>query len=114
MGSEEGMPQIIRGRQTRPNPDVASPCDYWHVTITIPYLDSIIGELETRFTANKRAHFELCALIPEVIREQDVQTTCNILSSKWKHLLPEEGNYESELARWKVHCNEERTIMPGC
>ena len=53
--------------------------------------------METRFTADKRAHFELCALIPEVIKERDVQTTCNILSSKWKHLLTEEGNFENEL-----------------
>ena len=103
IGSEEGMPRVIRGQQTRPNPEVASACDYWRVTITNPFLDSIISEMESRFAEDKRAHFELCALIPEVIREQDVQTTCNILSSKWKHLLPEEGNFESELARWKVH-----------
>ena len=96
-----------RGRQTRPNPEVTSACDYWRVTITIPFLESIISEMESRFAEDKRAHFELCALIPEVIREQDVQATCNILSSKWKHLLPEEGNFESELAaaRWKVYCN---------
>ena len=84
--------RVIRGRQTRPNPEVASACDYWRVTITIPFLDSIISEMESRFAEDKRAHFELCALISEVIREQDVQATCNILSSKWKHLLPEEGN----------------------
>ena len=89
----------------RPNPEVASACDYWCVTITIPFLDSIISEMESRFAEDKRAHFELCALIPEVIREQDVQATCNLLSSKWKHLLPEEGNFVSELARLKVHCN---------
>ena len=47
--------------------------------------------------------------------------TYNILSSKWKHLLPEEGNFESEFARWKVHCNgmsEEKnyytTTLPRC
>ena len=85
--------------ETRPNPDVASPCDNWPVTITILFLDSIISELETRFAADKRAHFD------EVIKERDVLTTYDILSSKWKHLLPEEGNFESELTRWKVHCN---------
>ena len=105
IGSEEGMPRVKRGRQTRPNPEVASACDYWRVTITIPFSDSIISEMESRFAEDKRAHFELCALLPEVIREQDVQATCNILSSKWKHLLPLEGNFESELARWEVHCN---------
>ena len=85
------MPRVKRGRQTRPNPEVASACDYRRVTITIPFLDSIISEMESRFTEDKRAHFELCALIPEVIREQDVQATCNILSSKWKHLLPKKA-----------------------
>ena len=39
IGCEENMPRIIRGRQTRPNPDVASPCDYYRVIITIPFLE---------------------------------------------------------------------------
>ena len=58
-GTEEGMPHIIRGRQTRPNPSVASPCDSWRVTITIPLLDSIVSELESRLASDKQAHFEL-------------------------------------------------------
>ena len=32
IGCEENMPRIIRRRQTRANPDIASPCDYWRVT----------------------------------------------------------------------------------
>ena len=49
IGCNESMPRVIRGRQTRPNPTVSSPSDYWRVTITIPLLDSIISELEARF-----------------------------------------------------------------
>lgn len=37
--SEERMPQIIGRRQSRPNPSVTSPCDYWRVTVTIPFLE---------------------------------------------------------------------------
>ena len=55
IGSEEGMPRVIRGRQTRPNPEVASACNYWRVTITIPFFDSIIDEMESRFAEDKRA-----------------------------------------------------------
>ena len=51
---------VIRGRRTRPNPTVSSPSDYWGITNTIPLLDSIISELEARFSINKRAHYELC------------------------------------------------------
>ena len=68
-------------------------------------MDSIISEVVSRFADDKRAHFELCALIPEIIKEKDVQETAGILKSKWKHLLPAEDNLDSELSRWKVHCN---------
>lgn len=62
--SEEQMPRIIRGLQSRPNPSVTSPCDYWLVTVTIPLLYFIIREIVNRLADDKRAHFELCALIP--------------------------------------------------
>ena len=68
IGCEENIPRIIRGRQTRPNPDEASPCDYWMVIITIPFLDSVISEIESRFSSEKRAHYELCTLVPEVTK----------------------------------------------
>jgi len=97
------MPRVIRGRQTRPNPTVNSPSDYWRVTITIPLLDSIISELEA---VDKRAHYELCALIPTVITIKDEQQLSTTLKSKWKHLLPTEDNLDSEIARWKTHCSK--------
>ena len=53
VGSEEKMPRIIHGRQSRPNPEVTNPKDYWRVTLTIPFLDSIIMELESRFAPDK-------------------------------------------------------------
>ena len=44
VGSKEKMPCIIRGQQSRPNPKVTN---YWRVTLTIPFLDSIVMELES-------------------------------------------------------------------
>ena len=108
IGSKEDMPRIIRGRQTmRPNPDVRSPQEYWRVTVTIPFLDSIISELECRFDVDKRAHYELCTLMPEIIKEKEdseLNEVINILTTKWSYLMPSEYNFESELARWKIHC----------
>ena len=106
IGSQETMPHIIGSHQTRPNPRVSMPSDYWRITVTIPLLDSIICEMETRFSAEKRAHYELCALMPIGIIDKDEQELCTILKSKWKHLLPAEDDLDSELARWKAHCNE--------
>ena len=57
IGGEESVPRIIPGRQSRPIPEVESPKDSWRVTVTIPFLDSIITELESRFGSEKRAHY---------------------------------------------------------
>jgi len=85
---------------------VNSPSDYWRVTITFPLLDSIISELEARFSVDKRVHYELCALIPTVITTKDEQQLSTTLKSKWKHLLPTEDNLDSEIARWKTHSSK--------
>ena len=73
--------------------------------MAIPFIDSVISELETRFATDKRAHFELFVLIPEVITKKDnLEETVEILTSKWKHLMKSEDNFGSELSRWKHHC----------
>ena len=97
--------------------DVTSPKDYWKVTVTIPFLDSIVSELKCRFAPEKQAHYELCSLIPEIITkkdESDISDTADLLASKWTHLMPSPDNFESELRRWKVHCEsikEPRSVM---
>ena len=106
IGSDEAMPRIIKGRQTRANPTVLLPYDYWRVALTIPFLDSILSELEYRFASDKRAHFELCVLVPEFItKNESLEETVGILTSKWGHLMPTEDNFESELIRWRQHCH---------
>ena len=102
---DEKMPRTHTGRQTRANPAVASPSEYWKV-ITIPFLDIIISEMDERFDEKTRAHYELCSLIPEVIRDlKDLQKTADTLLTKWEHLMPSEDNFHSELSRWKQHCS---------
>ena len=56
-GGEESMPRIIPERRSRAKPKVQSPKDYWRVTVTILFLDSIITKLERRFGSEKRAHY---------------------------------------------------------
>ena len=107
IGGVERMPRIIPGWQSRPNPEVQSPKDYWKVTATIPFLDSVITELESRFGSEKRAHYELCALIPEVLREverEKLSAIASVLQLKWKHLMPYEDTFDSELFRRNNHC----------
>ena len=71
------MPRITRDRQTRANPTVSSPSDYWRVTMTISFVDSILTELDTRFATDKRAHLELGVLVTELITKTKFRRNCN-------------------------------------
>lgn len=64
IGTEEHMPRVVGRQRNRSNPSVLNPKEYWRVTVTIPLVDSIISEMNSRFSVEKRAHFELCALVP--------------------------------------------------
>ena len=74
--------------------------------MAIPFLDVICSELKSRFSKEKRTHYELCALIPQVITFMSEETTvelAQLLHEKWGHLMPSPSSFESELFRWMNH-----------
>lgn len=101
------MPRIVGQQSSRPNPSVSILTEYWRMTVLVPFVDAILSEMETRFSADKRAQFVPCALLPQVtIKKDNLEETAKILTSKWKHCMPAEHNFHSELGRWKQHCNQ--------
>ncbi|KAG0711383.1 repressor of the inhibitor of the protein kinase [Chionoecetes opilio] len=59
--------------------------------------------MKSRFSQDKRAHYELCALIPEVIVKQstaEVKELGQCLLVKWNHVMPLPSAFQSELQRW--------------
>lgn len=56
-----------------------------------------IEEIIKCFSKEKRAHYELCALIPQVITSMSEETTT------WGHLMPLPSSFESEVFRWMNH-----------
>ncbi|XP_063586880.1 uncharacterized protein LOC134764230 [Penaeus indicus] len=66
--------------------------------------NNIEERLETRFDESKRAHYELCSLIPQLVKNMDLDTSQNILHDKWQHILPKPESFHSELKRWKNMC----------
>ena len=56
------------GRQThRSNLQRTNVEEYFRLTVSIPYLDSLISSLLTRFSENNSAHFDLSLLRPTKI-----------------------------------------------
>ena len=74
--------------------------EYWKCAVAIPFLDIVSSELKSRFRHKKRAHYELCALVPEVISEKAVTSLIDVLKQKWENVLPLPASFESELFRW--------------
>ena len=66
----------------------------------IPFVDVIRSELKRRPSREKRAHYELCALFPQVIVSKSEEATvelAQVLHKKWGHLMPLPSSFESEL-----------------
>ena len=105
VGSAEERPRVNR-RGTTP---AETAKEFWKRAVAIPFLDIVSSELQSRFSHEKRAHYELCALVPEVISKKDenaVTSLLNVLKEKWEHILPLPAAFESELFRWSNHWQE--------
>ena len=105
----EARPRVCSRQRNRDNTPAESVAEYWKRTVAIPFLDIVCSEIKCRFSKEKRAHYELCALIPQVIitkSSEDMHELANVLEEKWNHLLPIASAFESELSRWAHHCKQ--------
>ncbi|PFX17857.1 52 kDa repressor of the inhibitor of the protein kinase [Stylophora pistillata] len=87
--------------------------EYWKRAVAIPFLDIVSSELKPRFSHEKRAHYELCALVPEVISKKDenaVTSLLNVLKEKWEHILPLPAVFQSQLFRWPNHWKRQKAM----
>ena len=81
VGSAEERPRV-NCRGTTPSETAK---EYWKRAVAIPFLDIVSSELKSRFSYEKRAHYELCALVPEIISKKDenaVTSLLNVLKEK--------------------------------
>ena len=86
-GSAEERPRVNR-RGTTP---AETAKEYWKRAVAIPFLDIVSSKMKSRFSQEKRAHYELCALVPEVISKNDE----NAVTSLLKRFEREMGAYSS-------------------
>ena len=80
VGSVETFPRACSRQRHRDNLPAENALEYWKRTVAIPFLDIVCEEIKDRLSKEKRAHYELCALIPEFILKK--------LTNKWDHIMP--------------------------
>lgn len=103
VGSAEQFPRVCSRQRNQKNCPADTAAEYWKPTVAIPFLDIVCEEIKCRFSEEKRAHYELCALVPEVITEKTTAVVVNLsqtLLTKWGHLMPISSAFENKLIRW--------------
>lgn len=106
IGGSEERPRFYSRQRNRESYPAESAAQYWKRTVAIPFLDVICSELKSRFSKEKRAHYELCALIPQVITSMSEETTvelAQVLHDNRGRLMPLPSSFENELFRWMNH-----------
>lgn len=115
VGSTEDRPRVCSRQTLRENYPSESVADYWRKSVAIPFLDVICSEMKCRFSEEKRAHYELCALIPQVIvqkSEKEVADLGQRLQGKWSHVMPLPSAFDSELQRWMNYWKCQIPVSP--
>lgn len=93
-----------RGRQTnRDNVPAETPEIYYRRVITVPYLDYLISELDTRFSDHQRKSMMALSLIPSVLvtDNENQDQILNNLTTLYEDELPSPRTFYAELLLWK-------------
>ena len=103
VGTEKpSIPRRCNRQTQRSNVEAEVPEVYYRRSLTIPFLDHLLHELEDRFSSNaKVATLGLC-LVPSIIsKRENWQTNVKELASLYQTDLPAPLSLQTELQCWK-------------
>jgi len=114
VGIEQSSPRLAGRQQHRSNVPAGTPSDYYKRNLTIPLLDHIISELDTRFnSASSAVVVEFMQLLPSVICEESASESANLkeadlteLLKLYKDDLPSPRSLDVELSLWQTRWRE--------
>jgi effector-binding domain-containing protein len=111
------IPRIVNKQINRSNHNISIPKEYYRISLFLPYLDSLINSLETRFAQSNTTPFKISNLHPsEVIKMNKIdfkQTLINLNNFYKIDNLVEEGNtwYDFwHIPKNTVNINDENNI----
>ena len=109
----ESVPRKV-GRQThRNNIPSTSPQDHYTKTIAIPLLDSLITQLDERFSTEGKNAYSLLCLVPSIIASEGLILTEKIDDPLyWERDLPFPQSLGNELRRWQKLWQRQKDNIP--
>ena len=105
------MPRLCGLQRNRNNVPVTDPEGYYRAVITIPFVDHLVTELETRFSQHQKTVISASSLVPKILLTKDLEQHlrgCQDVFTLYRDLLPSPESLEAEihtwLIFWKVKC----------
>ena len=112
VGIEQSSPRLAGRQQHRSNVPAGTVKDYYKLNLTIPLLDHINGELDTRFSSESSAIVvDFMQLLPSTICENSAATVLNKadlteLLQVYEDDLPSARSLDVELSLWHTQWAE--------
>ncbi|XP_063794593.1 52 kDa repressor of the inhibitor of the protein kinase-like [Pseudophryne corroboree] len=94
------LPRITKNQMNRPNVPFSTPEEYYRRSIYIPLLDSVISDLQSRFSVETLTSCELTCLLPRNIlhlNKELLTSKVNTFCKTYCHLLRAKPGLECEL-----------------
>ena len=117
VGIEPSLPRVCGRQHHRANVPAQTPCEYYRCIITIPVLDHLISELDTRFSKHQQTALQGLYLVPSVLTTLEVEE----ISSKVCQLedmygddLPHPSSLRSELHCWHLKWKQQEEEHGRC
>jgi hypothetical protein len=102
------------GRQVyRENVPSESASDYFKKVVTIPFLDQLLGQIQSRFSEGNLDALDALYVMPNVVVSQSdwIEHFSRFLE-KYKDDLPDPDFLECELKMWTIHCTNAMETTP--
>lgn len=104
-GVQPSLPRVCGRQQHRSNIPAQTPSEYYRRSISIPVLDHLLSELESRFTTHQVTALQGLYLVPSVLVSKSVEEiSSNIcqLVEMYDIDLPHSSSLQSELHCWHM------------
>ena len=105
VGIQPSLPRVCGRQCHRSNVPAQTPSEYYRRNLSVPVLDHLVSELETRFTTHQQTALQGLCLIPSVLVSKSVDEIspkiCQ-LGQMYECDLPHSSSLPSELHCWHM------------
>ncbi len=105
VGSSAERPRTVRHQINRANAPAESTSQYFKISVTLPFLDHLTSEINTRFSKrNLSLSKGFYGLPASVVSSPDWKENFSIFLGQYQSDLPEPRYIKTEMEMWEDHC----------